>query len=296
MIMEEKKIRKRWNDHAIVPIFAMLLLMFLGQLLGNVLEFFPALYPNDPALTALFYLTFIGIWVVVLLYLSVTKRNRPILKTLWTKPSGNNWQLLLFGFGLGFALNAFCALIAWLNGDIKLTYDSFQPLWLLYVFAAVFVQSSAEELLCRGFLYQRLRRGYKHPAVAIVGNSVVFGFLHLMNDGVTFLSVLNIVAVGILFSFMVYYLDSIWCAMAMHTTWNFTQNIIFGLPNSGIVVPFSIFKLDAATATDSFAYNVGFGIEGTILANAVLIAACIALYFWGKKHPKEPIDIWTETV
>ena len=30
---------------------------------------------------------------------------------------------------------------------------------------------------------------------------------------------------------------------AVHTAWNFTQNILFGLPNSGINVPYSVFKL-----------------------------------------------------
>ncbi len=34
--------------------------------------------------------------------------------------------------------------------------------------------------------------------------------------------------------------------MGVHMAWNYTQNIIFGLPNSGIVSGFSLFKLDAA--------------------------------------------------
>ena len=152
------------------------------------------------------------------------------------------------------------------------------------IFIAVFVQSSAEELVCRGFLYQRLRQSYGLPAVAIIGNSLLFAILHLTNEGVTILSVLNIFIVGVLFSFMVYYMDSIWCAMSMHAMWNFTQNIIFGLPNSGIVSPYSVFRLDASTAKDSFAYNVGFGIEGTLLADVILILACICLYLWGKNN------------
>ena len=94
---------------------------------------------------------------------------------------------------------------------------------------------------------------------------------------------------------MVYYMDSLWCAFAVHTAWNFTQNILFGLPNSGINVPYSVFKLDAATARDSFAYNVGFGIEGTLLADVVLLVACVLLYLWGRKHGKKSMDVWAET-
>ena len=78
--------------------------------------------------------------------------------------------------------------------------------------------------------------------------------------------------------------DSLWCAFAIHAAWNFTQNILFGLPNSGIVMPYSVFKLDAATARDSFAYNVGFGIEGTLFADIILIIACLLLFFWGQKR------------
>ena len=73
------------------------------------------------------------------------------------------------------------------------------------------------------------------------------------------------------------------------------RNILFGLPNSGINVPYSVFKLNAATARDSFAYNVGFGIEGTVFADIVLLAACVLLYLWGRKHGKKSMDVWAET-
>ncbi len=100
------------------------------------------------------------------------------------------------------------------------------------------------------------------------------------------LSIINIVVTGLLFSLVVYYTDSLWCVFMMHTAWNYTQNIIFGLPNSGIVSSFSIFKLDAASAMDSFAYNAGFGIEGTIVADLVLILAAAAVYVWGSRREK----------
>lgn len=102
-----------------------------------------------------------------------------------------------------------------------------------------------------------------------------------MNSGVTALSVLNIFLVGLLFSMCVYYFDSFWMVAAIHTSWNFTQNILLGLPNSGNVVPFSIFKLEGAA--DSLAYNVGFGIEGTALACVVLVAACVCAYVVGQR-------------
>lgn len=288
----EKRVERGMLDTIPFLFISTVLLIFVGQILGSFLQFIPFMTGTPAMLTATMYLEFIGIWIVALLYMRFTKKNRPILRVLGSGAKGNNWQNLLTGLGIGFGLNAVCILVAWLNKDIALYYDSFQPIYFVVIFLAVFVQSSAEELLCRGFLYQRLMRSYKKPVVAIVGNSLLFALLHLANDGVTVLSVINIFVVGILFSLMVYYMDSIWCAMAMHTAWNFTQNILFGLPNSGMVSPYSVFRLDASTARDSFAYNVGFGIEGTLLADLVLILACVGLYLWGRKYGKKPCNVW----
>lgn len=246
-LIEEKK-NKIWKCKLSERVFGLYLLSFLfilvGQLLGSFLQFIPFMVSTDVAITATMYFIFIGIWIFTLVYIRFTKKNRPILKAIGKGAAGNNWKNLLMGLVIGFGLNSICVLAAWLNNDISLYYDSFQPVSLVIIFIAVFVQSSAEELVCRGFLYQRLRRSYKSPAVALIGNSLLFALLHLSNDGVTILSLINIFTSGILFSFMVYYMDSLWCAMAAHAAWNYTQNIIFGLPNSGVVAPYSVLRLD----------------------------------------------------
>lgn len=289
---KKQSAKRKLSDNLLALYFLTLLLILLGQNLGMLVYLIPHMTNTDAGTTIAMYLSFIGIWILAVAYMRFTKKNRPILEAIGKKPSGNNWKNLLFGFFIGFVLNGICILAAWLHKDISLYYDSFQPLYFVLIFLAVFVQSSAEELICRGFLYQRLRRSYRHPAVALIGNSMFFAVLHLMNDGITVLSVLNIFIVGILFSFMVYYMDSIWCAMAMHTAWNFTQNILFGLPNSGIVSLYSVFRLEASTANNSFAYNVGFGIEGTLFADVILLLACVCIYLWGKKYGRKPLDIW----
>lgn len=284
----KRKFSDTWIALYLISIAVILLGQILGQLVygvvtGVIAVFIPSIWESDVWLTFGMYICFIGIWVVALLYMGLTKKNRPMLKTLWTKAKGNTIGNLLLGIVIGFGLNGVCILAAWLHKDIALSFITFEPLTLIVIFVAVFVQSSAEELVCRGFMYQRFLKSYEKPAIAIVGNSLFFGVLHLGNEGVTALSVLNIFLTGILFSFMVYYMDSIWCAFAVHTAWNFMQNILFGLPNSGMMAPYSMFELDASTAANSFAYNVGFGIEGTLLADAVLLAACVAIYFWGKR-------------
>ncbi|WP_197027045.1 CPBP family intramembrane glutamic endopeptidase [Butyrivibrio sp. MC2021] len=288
----------RWNDIIIFPFLAAYLILEFGGLLGYI-PFM--IFAGDPTkYTGLFntlsmYLSFAGIWIVALLWF-LLKTNRPIYKAIGPKVKGNT--LAMFGIGLlaGGGLNGLCALGAWLHKDIYLYFDSFRPVWLILIFIAVLIQSSAEELICRGFIYQRLRRSFKNPWVAIVGNSIFFGLIHLGNKGVTWLAILDICLSGLLFSFMVYYYDSIWCAFAAHTAWNYMQNIVLGLPNSGSVASFSIFRLDASTALDSFFYNVAFGVEGTVFSVLVLIIACAVTFYFGNKKKERDTNIWPKKV
>lgn len=65
--------------------------------------------------------------------------------------------------------------------------------------------------------------------------------MHLLNPGASVIPILAVFVAGIFFSLMVYYMDSLWCAMAAHAAWNYTQNVILELPNSDIVSPVSVF-------------------------------------------------------
>lgn len=278
------KVKRPWSEQAACAYLLTVFLVLLGQTVGLVLEFVPFLWSTPPLAAATMYYETFGMWLVSVGYMALTKKNRPILKELTPAAPGNTLPFLLMGLLIGFGMNAFCILIAWMHGDIVLSFAQCEPLWLVVIFGGVFMQSAAEEMLCRGFLYQRLRRRYKNPVVAIVGNSVLFGMLHLLNDGVTVLSFYNICIVGVLFSLMVYEFDSLWCAMAAHAAWNFTQNIVFGLPNSGILTPYSVFVNDHAASRDSFAYNIGFGIEATVVSAAVLTVGCVVLIYLGRKR------------
>ena len=241
------------------------------------------------------YAMFAGIWIVVILYCAIGRKNvsRPVLRSLYTDLKGNNWRGILIGTAIGGLLNALCILIAYLHGDISLSYRGFYPMWLWYVFTCVIIQSAAEELICRGFLYQRLMRRYRSPILAILWNSLFFALLHLGNEGVTVLSIINIFLAGLMFSLIVYYLDSMWAAFMAHAAWNYMQNIVFGLPNSGMQAEFSILRLDLAS--DSLAYCRSFGIEGTVVADIVLALFCLAIFLWGHFTHRKPTNVWRYT-
>ncbi|MBQ9305092.1 CPBP family intramembrane glutamic endopeptidase [Butyrivibrio sp.] len=284
------------NDFILIPFILAYFLMLLGGTVGNLIISYPAskiINDTNYDYIAFFamYASFIGIWIVILLWCLIPS-NRPIFGAVWKKCKGNTLKHLGIGLLIGFVMNGFCILLAVLHKDIYLYFSGANFFALLGIFIAVFIQSSAEELLCRGFLYQRIRRGYRHPAVAIIVNAMFFGLLHIGNPGVSTLAIVSIVVVGICYSVMVYYCDSLWMPMAAHAAWNYTQSIVFGLPNSGLVSKFSLFKLDASTATDSFFYSVNFGVEETIVAVSINVICAILVVVWGVKNKKKPTNIW----
>ena len=154
---------------------------------------------------------------------------------------------------------------------------------LLLCFLAVIIQSGSEELICRHFMQQHLRRRYQNPLLEILLPGFFFAALHLLNPGLNVIAVISLVLCGILLGATIYYFDSMWLVIGFHTMWNYTQNVIFGLPNSGIVLPLSIFRLDAASGRDSFSYNAAFGVEGSIMSVLVQLIALFFVIYFGKK-------------
>ena len=181
--------------------------------------------------------------------------------------SRNSFRMLGIGLILGFLTNFFCIACALLHGDIKLYFEcaASQIPYFLFSLFCVCIQSSSEEMWCRGFLYERLHERY--PLwVAVAVNGILFGFLHIFNPGVGVIPILGIIICGFSYSLLRWYTGSIWIAMGIHTGWNFTQNFLFGLPNSGLVSEASVFHLDASNAVSTWVYDWDFGVEGGIPA------------------------------
>ena len=302
--MKDKFLRpcRKITDQFIIASVLSVLVMFIASLLialvGSTL--FPtSLFSNilggdlDGGTFLKDYFDFIWIWVAVFIVVLVFKANWPMLRAFGPNRSGNNPLGLLAGLFLGFACNGFCVLMSVLKGDIHLSFSGFEAVPFFVFLGCVFIQSAGEEILDRWYLYQKLRRRYKSPVIAIVINSLVFMALHLPNPGVTALALAQIFVVGVLMSLFVYYYNGLWIAMAFHAGWNFTQSILFGLPNSGIVSAYSVFKLEAASGRNGLFYNVNFGVEGSVGAVILLALVTVILFLINHKKP-ERMDIWKQ--
>ena len=291
----------KWSDFIPFALVLAYIVVLVGQLIGSGVFALTGAEPKlaaivgdeDTAKFLLMYFDFFGIWIAFFLVALIFKNNRPMLRMLAFRKDGVNLRGAVIGLLLGFAANGFCVIMSWILGDIVLSFNGFNPALFFAFLFVVMVQSGAEEIVDRCYLYQKLRRGYKNPWIAIIGNAVAFSAMHLFNPGVTAVGIAQIVVVGILFSLFVYYFDSLWAAIMMHTGWNFCQSIFFGLPNSGIVSAYSVFRLDAASARNGIFYNVNFGVEGSVGAIVVLVLIGVIMVILGIKRGKTE-DLWKE--
>ena len=237
--------------------------------------------PDAMKFGVMFYLATLPEFIGVFLYTRIPKRNRFIFRSFMPVNPRRTIKMLLLGLLVGFVMNFGCILCAMINGDVHfyLNFALSQIPFYLLTLLFVFIQSSSEELWTRGFMYERIN--VRYPLwVAILVNSVFFGLLHTMNPGVTVFAIVEICVCGLAFSLAKWYTGSIWFPAGIHTAWNFTQNFLFGLPNSGLVPEASVLGLDAASARDSLVYSVGFGVEGAIPAlviDALLGVVCLLL-------------------
>ena len=170
-------------------------------------------------------------------------------------------------------------------GSFELNELSLEPiLFILGLFPFWLLQGGTEEVATRGWLLTRIAARTNLP-LAIAISSSLFGFLHLGNSGVTFLSVLNIVLDGVLAGLLLIYTDSIWLVVAQHGTWNYVQGNLLGFQVSGTGADASIFSFSMGAGPD-WLTGGEFGAEGSIITTLVLLVSLVIVYLLGERKEK----------
>ena len=202
------------------------------------------------------------------------KENRPYLigPITKTKPAKGIITFII-GLAAGFALNSICVMVARANGNITITHASNVNIGL-FIFAAVavFIQATTEELQSRGMAFEMMSEVAPTWLSAVL-SGIFFACLHLVNNGITVVSFLSITAVGICYSIIYYFTGSIWLPAGMHMAWNFTQDFIYGLPDSGNPSGMSI--MNSTAVSGGWAYSTDFGVEGGYMAIIVHVALAL---------------------
>lgn len=278
---------RSWTDIIILVLLQAVLWMEAGGFLSTVVlkvAKWGSLFTGDAAIAEDIgtYMSSIGFCISIVLALIIFRKNRKLLKPLCPSKKITILTGSAIGLAAGAALNGALVMGAMATGSLKLTLGSIDIPVLIGYIVAILLQAGGEELICRLFIMGKLRRRYKSPIIAIAVNSLFFTVFHLGNPGINAASILNLIAVSILFSLVVFYSGNIWIAIMLHAAWNYTQTIIFGLPNSGMSSPYSIFKV--VSSSNGLCYDTGFGVEGSWAAFILISLAAIALILISRKR------------
>jgi hypothetical protein len=137
------------------------------------------------------------------------------------------------------------------------------------------VQGPAEEVLFRGYVLENMRDQWG-VRWAIVLSSVGFALFHTLNPEFGVLPFINLVLFGAGTALYRLYVDDgrLWGVFGIHTCWNWLQQVVFGLPNSGIASApeNALFNVAPNTSLPAPVWGGGFGPEGTLAATMVLLA------------------------
>lgn len=131
----------------------------------------------------------------------------------------------------------------------------------------------AEEIFFRGYCLKSIcEKSSKLTAVII--SSILFSVLHIGNPNVKPLFFINIVLIGILFSYMALEVN-IWLPIGFHSMWNYFEGNIWSFPNSGIVTK----GIYSTKFVSNNVINGGLvGPEGGLAATFVILIGILVLY------------------
>ncbi len=163
-----------------------------------------------------------------------------------------------------------------------LTRNDDQPraaMALITGFIAFFVQGPSEEVLFRGYVLENVRAKWG-VRWGIGVSALAFSLLHAPNSGFGLLPFINLLLFGVATALWKLRVDAgqLWGVFAIHTMWNWLQQVVFGLPNSGQASPAqdTLLRVVPNSSVPSVVWGGGFGPEGTLGATIVLLAVIAA--------------------
>ena len=145
----------------------------------------------------------------------------------------------------------------------------FPWLELITVFAPAAVH---EELLFRGYLFQKMRQWSRVGAIGIT--SIVFAVLHTSNRGVSTIAIINLIIAGVLLALAYERYQRLWFPIGIHFLWNVLSGPILGYGVSGYAAQTTVFRTIGSGPL--LVTGGAFGIEGSVW----MAAAELGGVFW----------------
>ena len=152
-------------------------------------------------------------------------------------------------------------------GEIALRGSEIWEWGALYGFG-FFVVALEEEFHYRGYGLFTLAKGVGFWPAAIV-SSAAFGYSHIGNAGENWLGLFNAGAGGLLFCFLLRRSGDLWMPIGFHTSFGWAQTYLYGVPNSGHILPRHLLNGNFSGPTWLTGGTVG--PEGSVLLTLLLI-------------------------
>jgi uncharacterized protein len=141
---------------------------------------------------------------------------------------------------------------------------------------AFLVVGVVEEFLFRGYSLYTLATGIGFWPAAIL-LCLVFGGLHRLNPGETWLGALETALVALAFAFSLWRTGTLWFAVGMHASWDWGESFFFGVPDSGQKAVGTLFNPHFHGSRWINGGSVG--PEGSVLVFVVTAATFVAIHF-----------------
>jgi len=178
------------------------------------------------------------------------------------------WQQILGGIALGSGMIAIVAVAMIVSGHLQWHAQDFPPVRWAEMAVILLAAAAFEELLFRGYGFQRLVEGLgRWPALIVL--SLFFAAGHRNNPGAGWPGLANTVLVGLVFGIAYLRTRQLWLPIAWHWSWNLMEATL-GFPVSGI--RFSAMPLLAVETGHPLWTGSAYGPEAALPVTLVLLA------------------------
>ncbi len=270
---------KKLSNPVIVGIIE-LAIFYVGAVLYSIAYFLIRLFAKsqdavvDEFLDSFFLNAFYII--IIMLCLLFMKKTRPETLKVFSKGAvGERVCKGLIGALIGFIMNAFVSSMVAITGTGQFSFNGFS-IFIILIVPAVIIQCSMEEFLCRGFVPEYLRE-HGHIIIITVGG-ICFILHHVSNMlsyGFSAIFCMNVFLVGAIMYLLVQISGNFWIACGFHSAWNYTQQYLFGIPNSGLTSNISLFQ--GTELQKNFFFDPVYGNEGSMMTTICVLVVFAVL-------------------